>query len=213
VGSATDATTARAVVRNTRAARWLHTALYLVTFVLLGTGWWLQTGHEGEPTVLADLLGTPDTEIHRTTGWMLVGLAVGGPAAGLRGALTFVRETLRVERGDAGWFRRWPRGALTGRFGRHGGHFDPGQRLMNLGLVGALGAVIVSGVALTVLSGGPTFATMVRVHRGATYVLTALVAGHLVVALGLLPGYRGVWRAMHGRGRVPEATARRLWPR
>lgn len=213
MGSATDAPTAGAVVRNTRAARWLHTALYLVTFVLLGTGWWLQTGHEGEPTVLADLLGMPDTEIHRTAGWVLVGLAVGGPVAGLRGALTFVRETLRVDRGDAGWFRRWPRGALTGHFGRHGGHFDPGQRLMNLGLVGALGAVIVSGVALTVLSGGPTFATMVRVHRGATYVLTALVAGHLVVALGLLPGYRGVWRAMHGRGRVPEATARRLWPR
>jgi hypothetical protein len=84
---------------------------------------------------------------------------------------------------------------------------------MNLALVGAFGAVIVSGVSLTVLSGGPTFATMVRVHRGATYVLTALVAGHLVVATGLLPGYRGVWRAMHGRGRVPEATARRLWPR
>ena len=200
-------------MRNTRAARRLHTALYLVTFVLLATGWWLRTGHEGQPTVLADLLGTPDTEVHRTAGWVLVGLAVGGPVAGLRGTRTFVRETLRVDRGDGGWFRRWPRGTLTGGFGRHRGHFDPGQRLMNLALVGAFGAVIVSGVSLTVLSGGPTFATMVRVHRGATYMLTALVAGHLVVATGLLPGYRGVWRAMHGRGRVPEATARRLWPR
>lgn len=159
------------------------------------------------------MLGAPDTEVHRTAGRVLVGLAVGGPVVGLRGTLTFVRETLRVDRGDAGRFRRWPRGALTGRFGRHRGRFDPDRRLMNLALVGAFGAVIVSGVALTELSGGPTFATMVRVHRGATYVLTALVAGHLVVALGLLPGYRVVWRAMHGRGRVPEATARRLWPR
>jgi formate dehydrogenase subunit gamma len=53
---------------------------------------------------------------------------------------------------------------------------------------------------------------MVRVHRGATYVLTALVVGHLVVVSGALPGYRGVWRAMVGRGRVRARTARRLWP-
>jgi len=67
-------------------------------------------------------------------------------------------------------------------------------------------------VFLTTLSGGQTFATMVRVHRGSTYVLTGLVVGHLLVTLGILPGYRGVWRAMHWRGRVAEATARRLWP-
>jgi formate dehydrogenase subunit gamma len=53
---------------------------------------------------------------------------------------------------------------------------------------------------------------MVRVHRGSTYVLTGLVVGHLLVTLGILPGYRGVWRAMHWRGRVAEATVRRLWP-
>jgi hypothetical protein len=67
-------------------------------------------------------------------------------------------------------------------------------------------------VFLTTLSGGQTFATMVRVHRGSTYVLTGLVVGHLLVTLGILPGYRGVWRAMHWRGRVAESTARRLWP-
>ncbi|HSD28510.1 MAG TPA: cytochrome b/b6 domain-containing protein, partial [Vicinamibacteria bacterium] len=94
----------------------------------------------------------------------------------------------------------------------HRGHFDPGQRLLNVALVGALGTVIVSGVLLTTLSGGQTFATMVRVHRGSTYVLTGLVVGHLLVTLGILPGYRGVWRAMHRRGRVAEVTARRLWP-
>ena len=72
--------------------------------------------------------------------------------------------------------------------------------------------MIVSGVFLISLSGGQTFATMVRVHRGSTYVLTGLVVGHLLVTLGILPGYRGAWRAMHWRGRVAAATARRLWP-
>jgi cytochrome b subunit of formate dehydrogenase len=200
------------VLRNNRATRWLHLLLYVVTFILLATGWWLRTGHEGEPTILADVLDTPDTEVHRTAGWVLLGVAVGGPILGIRGTLTFLRETLRINRGDGGWFLRWPRGALTGRFGRHRGHFDPGQRLLNVALIGALGTVIVSGVFLTTLSGGQTFATMVRVHRGSTYVLTGLVAGHLLVTLGILPGYRGVWRAMHWRGRVPEATVRRIWP-
>ena len=54
---------------------------------------------------------------------------------------------------------------MTGRFARHEGHFDPGQRLANVAFVGALATVVVSGVALTTLSGGSTFATMVRVHR------------------------------------------------
>ena len=212
VRTTTDASAGGPVVRNNRVTRWLHTLLYLVTFVLLATGWWLRTGHEGQPTLLADVLDTPDTELHRTAGWVLLGVAVGGPILGIRATLTFLRETLRINRGDGAWFWRWPRGALTGRFGRHRGHFDPGQRLLNVALVGALGTVIVSGVFLTTLSGGQTFATMVRVHRGSTYVLTGLVVGHLVVTLGLLPGYRGVWRAMHWRGRVAEATARRLWP-
>ena len=66
---------------------------------------------------------------------------------------------------------------------------------------------------MTTLSGGPTFATMVRIHRGATYVLTALVVGHVLLVSGLLPGYRGAWRAMV-TGRVtgdgaPALAARR----
>jgi formate dehydrogenase subunit gamma len=162
--------------------------------------------------LLAEVFDTPDTDIHDTAGWVLLGIVVAGPILGIRGTITFLRETLRINRGDAAWFWRWPRGALTGRFGRHRGHFDPGQRLANLAFVGSLGTVIVSGVALTTLSGGPTFATMVRVHRGSTYVLTALVIGHILIACGILPGYRGVWRAMHWRGRVPESTARRVWP-
>jgi cytochrome b subunit of formate dehydrogenase len=198
-------------VRDNLATRAYHGANVVVVGVLLLTGWWLRTGQEGRPSVLADLLGEPDTEIHRTAGWVLVGLAGAGVTLGARAAWTFLRETVRLDRGDGRWFLRWPAGALTGRMAPHRGHFDPGQRLLNLGIVGSLGTLIVTGIALTTLSGGPTFATMVRVHRGATYVLTALVAGHLLVVSGLLPAYRGVWRAMV-TGRVPEATRRRLWP-
>jgi formate dehydrogenase subunit gamma len=186
------------VVRYNRPARWLHAALYLATTALLVTGWWLRTGHEGEPSVLAELFDSPDTDVHETAGWVLLGIGMAGPLLGIRATITFLRETFRVDRGDGAWFWRWPRGAVTGRFGRHRGHFDPGQRIANVAFVATLG--------------GSTFATMVRVHRVATYVLTALVAGHLVITLGLLPGYRGVWRAMHFRGWVPDATARRVWP-
>jgi cytochrome b subunit of formate dehydrogenase len=208
--TAIEAPTGGPVVRNNRATRWLHTLLYMVTFVLLATGWWLRTGHEGQPTLLADLVDTPDTEVHRQAGWVLLGLAVGGPILGIRATYTFLRETTRINRGDGAWFWHWPRGALTGRFGRHRGHFDPGQRLLNIAVVGALGTVIVSGVLLTTLAGRPS-----PPWCGCTVAprtLTGLVVGHLLVTLGFLPGYRGVWRAMHWRGRVSEATARRLWP-
>ena len=200
-----------AVVRNTRPTRWYHGATFVVTSVLLATGWWLRAGQEGRPSALARVLDTPDTEVHRTAGWVLVGLAAAGITLGVRAAWTFARETLRVDRGDGRWFLRWPAGALTGRFRPHRGHFDPGQRLANIAFVATLGTLVVTGVAMTTLSGGPTFATMVKVHRAATYVLTALVVGHVLLVSGLLPGYRGAWRAMVG-GRVRRATARRLWP-
>lgn len=212
IPTATERPVAPAVVRNNRPTRWLHAALYLTTTALLITGWWLRTGHEGEPSVLAELFDSPDTDVHETAGWVLLGIGVAGPLLGIRATITFLRETFRLDRGDGAWFWRWPLGAFTGRFGRHQGHFDPGQRIANVAFVATLGTLIATGVMLTTLSGGSTFATMVRVHRAATYVLTALVAGHLVITLGLLPGYRGVWRAMHFRGRVADATARRVWP-
>jgi cytochrome b subunit of formate dehydrogenase len=183
----------------------------VVTSVLLATGWWLRAGNEGRPSALANVLGTPDTEIHRWAGWVLVALAAAGITLGVRAAWTFVRETARVNRGDGRWLVRWPVGALTGRFRPHRGHFDPGQRLANVAFVVTLVTLGVTGVAMTTLTGGPTFATMVRLHRAATYVLTALVVGHLIVVSGILRGYRGAWRAMVS-GRVDGATARRLWP-
>ena len=49
-------------------------------------------------------------------------------------------------------------------------------------------------------------------HRWATYLITPLLAGHILIATGLLPGYRGVARSMHLGGRLCTETARRVWP-
>ena len=101
---------------------------------------------------------------------------------------------------------------LTGRFRWHGGRYDPGQRIANLAIVGLLALLVVTGVGMAVLHGGQAFVVLVRVHRWSTYALTPVLLGHILVALGVLPGYRGVWRSMHLGGRLPVAVARRLWP-
>jgi formate dehydrogenase subunit gamma len=202
----------RHVVRYRRPARLFHTATYLVTFVLLATGWWLRTGREGQPSLLAKLSGVADVEIHRRAGWVLVGLVVAGVTIGARAAITFVRETARLDRSDWSWWWHWPVGAITGRFRSHRGHFDPGQRLVNVAFIATFATLIITGVGLTTVHGGPQFVVLSTWHRGATYVLTVLVVAHLLLAFGLLPGYRGAWRSMHLGGRTPAATARRLWP-
>lgn len=209
---ATDEDRDAPVVRNNRRTRLLHTASYLTTGVLLATGWWLWTGHDGQPTPLARAVGETDARLHRQVGWALVALLAVAVTVGARGAWTFVRETVRVDRGDGRWLRRWPGAVVTGRFPAHRGHFDPGQRFANVAFVATLGSLVASGVGLATLHGGPAFAWLVRVHRWSTVAFAVLVAGHVLVASGVLPGYRGVWRAMHAGGRVTARTARRLWP-
>lgn len=200
------------IQRYNRLTRWFHAGTYVLTLVLLFTGWWLWRGEEGRRSVLAQAVDLSDVELHRRAGWALAGLAAAGLTLGARASLTFVRETLRVDRGDGCWLALWPRGAVSGRFGPHRGHFDPGQRLANLVFVATLGTLLASGIALTELHGGPTFAWVARLHRIASYALVPVTLGHVLLALGILPGYRGAWRAMHLQGRVPERTVRRLWP-
>jgi formate dehydrogenase subunit gamma len=53
---------------------------------------------------------------------------------------------------------------------------------------------------------------LVRIHRWSTYLLIPLIVGHIVIASGVLPGYRGVWRSMHLGGRLDAQVAQRLWP-
>ncbi len=158
------------------------------------------------------MVGEPDALLHRRLGVALAAVGMAALLLGRRGIVAFVRETLRVDHGDARWWKRLPTAAFSGRFARHEGHFDPGQRVANVVLVLGLVTLTASGIGLTLLHGGPVFVRLHQVHRWATFVVTPVVAAHLLVVSGLLPGYRGVWRAMHLGGRVSEATARRLWP-
>lgn len=200
------------VERYSRAARWLHAGTYLTVLVLLGTGWWLLSGMEGRPSLLARATGVPDTDLHTYTGWALAVLAGLAVTVGVRSARTFLVESVRYDRGDARWFVRWPAALFTGRFGRHEGHFDPGQRVANLVLVVLLAALVGSGVGLVSVSGGPSFVWLARIHRWATYLITPVLLGHIVIASGILPGYRGVARSMHLGGRLRTDVARRVWP-
>jgi cytochrome b subunit of formate dehydrogenase len=202
----------RGLERYSRRTRWFHAAIYTTTLVLLVTGWWLTLGREGEPSFLARLTGVADVSLHKGVGWALAAVGGLGIVVGWRASRTFLVESVRFGRGDASWFGRWPGAVITGRFGRHEGHFDPGQRIANLVMALSIVVLVVSGAGLVVVHGGPSFVWLSRLHRWATYVLTPVVAGHILIALGILPGYRGVWRSMHVRGRVRRDVARRLWP-
>lgn len=200
------------IERYNRRTRWFHAVIYLAVLVLLATGWWLLSGREGDPSPLAGVTRIPDAALHTWAGWGLVGVAVAGLSLGARAVRTFVLESVRFRRGDLAWFARWPAALRSGRFPWHDGHFDPGQRLANLALVITLLAVVGSGAGMALLHSGPAFALLVRAHRWSTYLLTPLIAGHILIASGVLPGYRGVWRSMHLVGRLDRTVANRLWP-
>jgi cytochrome b subunit of formate dehydrogenase len=199
-------------VRYSRATRWFHTAVYVPTIALLGTGWWLLLGREGEPSLLAKFLNAPDVDIHKYAGWALAAIGMVGIVVGKRAARTFIVESLSYRRSDARWVKAWPRAILSGRFAEHAGHFDPGQRAANILMGGGLLLVVASGIGLVVVHGGPAFVWMLKIHRWSTFLLTPILVGHVIVASGVLPGYKGAWRAMHWRGDVTYDTARRLWP-
>jgi cytochrome b subunit of formate dehydrogenase len=208
----TDPGVAMTIERYRRSTRRYHTAVYTTTLLLLATGWWLLAGREGTPSPLALVTGVPDVQLHVWLGWALLLVVVLPLPFALRGVARFVRETVRVDPGDGAWLLRWPIAIATGRFPRHEGHFDPGQRLANIAIVALLAALIVTGVALVFVKVGPAFAFLAAVHRLATIAFTVVIAGHVIVALGVLPGYRGVWRSMHLGGRLRLDAARRLWP-
>jgi len=202
----------RTTERNNRATRWFHALVYITGLTLLATGWWLLLGGEGNPTPLALVIGIPDTSLHTMIGWGFALIAIIGCVVGWRATRTFVAESLRVDRSDARWFARWPAALISGRFGSHDGHFDPGQRVLNVVMALSLIALTLSGIGLVTVHGGPSFVWLARVHKWSTYVATPVIAGHVIVASGILPGYRGVWRSMHLGGRLDRSVAQRLWP-
>lgn len=207
---------ARAPLRNGRRARWLHTVIYLSTLFLAYSG--IAVLLEGHPALARPLGGhVPTATSHRLVGYGLLIAAALIAVVWWRAAGRFVANSVRFSRIDLRWLAGYPRMALApGRSEPvpHRGHFDPGQRVFNVLLVLTFLVLGVTGIVM----GMPerflpsVFGWSLRIHELATWVLIGLVAGHLLLASGLLPGYRGVWRAMHLGGRVPAATARRLWP-
>jgi cytochrome b subunit of formate dehydrogenase len=202
----------RTVERYPRSARRYHAAIYVVTLLLLATGWWLLAGREGDPSPIARITGVPDARLHVWLGWALAVVAIAPLPFALNGVRAFLRETARRDRGDGRWLAALPLAALTGRVRRHEGHFDPGQRLANVAIVGLLVTLVVTGIALVFVDAGPLFVVMAVTHRLATIVFTVVIAGHILIASGVLPGYRGAWRSMHLGGKLRLDTARRLWP-
>jgi cytochrome b subunit of formate dehydrogenase len=205
------------VLRNGRRARWLHALAYLTTVFLTYSG--IAVLEEGRPA-LARVLGghVPAATWHRWVGYGLLVAAVLVVMVWWRAAGRFLSDSVEFRRSDVSWFAGYPRMALAPRrpapAPHHSGHFDPGQRIFNILLLLALAVLGATGVVL----GMPerfvpaVFGWSLRIHKLTTWVLLGLVAGHLLLTSGLLPGYRGVWRAMHRDGRVPGATAGRLWP-
>lgn len=205
-------TTTREIRRTSRRTRLVHTAVYATTLGLLATGGWILFGGEGRPSPLARILNAPDASVHVWIGWVLAAALVLPLVAMPKSVIRFVRETLRIDRGDGRWWRSWPGAIFNARFARHEGRFDPGQRAANVVMLGGLIVITGTGIGMTLLTGGPVFAWMTLVHRWATLLVTPVIIGHILIATGLLPGYRQVWRAMHFGGRVPIQVARRLWP-
>jgi cytochrome b subunit of formate dehydrogenase len=204
------ATKTETILRYGRLGRWFHAAVYLTVLILLATGWWFVLAGYEHRSPLAWLTGVPDGALHEDVGYVLTGVVLLWLPFGLRGIGPFVRETLRVRRGDGRWLANWPRAVFTGDFGTHDGHFDPGQRLMNVVVVLTLLALVLSGLGLLLLPAGPV--DLLVVHRWAAFLLTPVLAGHVLVASGVLPGYRGVWRSIHLGGRLPVEVSRRIWP-
>jgi cytochrome b subunit of formate dehydrogenase len=200
------------VERYRRPVRWFHAGTYASALIVLATGWWLLAGLEGHASLLAQLAGMSDIALHKLVGWILAGLGVAGVLLGARAIRSFVAESVRLRRSELGWFTRWPAAVFTGRFAWHQGRFDPGQRILNVTLILGLAVLVGSGAGLAVVHGGPTFVLLTQLHKWTTYPVTGLIVGHVLVASGVLPGYRGVWRSMHLGGRVDADVARRLWP-
>jgi formate dehydrogenase subunit gamma len=198
------------VERYNRGTRMFHAAIYLGVLADLISGWWFVLG-DYRPSVLEDLTGIGDQWIHEYVGLGLIGVAVLGCAIGWRAVRTFTAESLYFRAADARWFLRWPRALRTGRFEYHDGHFDPGQRIANIVLTLTLTSLVVTGVGALYLP-RPLSITAFDLHRWSAFLITPVLVGHIIVAAGILPGYRGAWRSMHLGGRLPADVARRIWP-
>ena len=205
------------VLRNARAARRLHLLVYVGITLLVVSG--ISLLGNGIPRIEALFGGHESTgRWHRWIGFALIGLAILVSLVRSRSVGRFLRESVRFRAADLDWFLTYPR--FVTRPARndpapHEGHFDPGQRVFNCVIVLAFVLLSVTGLFMSFPEKftPAVFAWSFRFHRWATWAIVVAVVGHVLIASGFLRAYRGVWRAMHGSGRVDASLARRLWPR
>ncbi len=205
------------LVRNSRQTRRFHAGVYVTTGFLFFSG--ISLLGEGNPALEAVLGGhVSAAHWHRWIGFGLVGLA--GLVLAVRPAASrkFLADSVTFRPADLRWFVTYPSFLIRPRHhspARHEGHFDPGQRAMNLVIVLSLAVLSITGIIMSFPQrvAPMTFAWSLHIHTAATWVLAGAVGGHVVVASGILRAYRGVWRTMHGNGRIPGHLAYRLWPR
>jgi formate dehydrogenase subunit gamma len=204
------------LLRNGRRTRLLHAGTYLATAVLLISG--ISLLGEGSPALAALFGGHVGTaHWHRWVGFGLVGCGLLVVAVRPAAVGRFLLESIRFRATDVQWFANYPR--FLFRPGPkapspHEGHFDPGQRVLNLVLMVSFAVLSATGIVMAFPQAvtPDSFAWNLRLHDWATSVLTVAIAGHVVIASGALRAYRGVWRAMHLDGRVSRRLADRLWP-
>jgi cytochrome b subunit of formate dehydrogenase len=192
------------VQRYSRTARWFHAVVYLLVLILLATGWWYVVDRYQHQIGPAGL--------HEISGIVLVVVVVLYAMARARAVREFLRESVSRESGDGRWLKAWPQATFTGRFPHHDGRYDPGQRLANLVPLTTLAVICLSGLAMRFLPDNGQSLKALEIHRWATFAVTPVILGHIVIAAGVLPGYRGVWRSMHLGGRLPDQVAHRIWP-
>ncbi|MEX0834274.1 MAG: cytochrome b/b6 domain-containing protein [Actinomycetota bacterium] len=194
----------------------MHATLYLTTGFLFLSG--VAVFAEGQHWIAAVFGGHVGAAVsHRWVGFLLIAAAGVIVVANPRSARRFLRDSFHFRRSDVWWFRSYPGFVLhptRNTLPNHNNHFDPGQRVFNIVVVISLLVLAVTGLfmAFPQQFAPGVYAFNIRLHQIATVVLLLSVIGHLVVATGLLPAYRGVWRAMHGNGEVPVRLAEILWP-
>jgi len=199
-----------------RAPPRLHLVVYVGITLLFVSG--ISLLGNGIPRIEALFGGHESTgRWHRWIGFALIALALLLSLVRTRSVWRFLRESVGFRAADIDWFLTYPRFVTRparNAPARHDGHFDPGQRVFNCVIVIAFVVLSVTGLFMSFPDRftPAVFAWSFRFHRWATWAIVVAVVGHVLIASGLLRAYRGVWRAMHGSGRVDAVLAERLWP-
>lgn len=91
---------------------------------------------------------------------------------------------------------------------------NPGERLVGQTMLAICSVLFLSGLVRMIGEQVPRGVVNRAevVHQAAALLLYFVGAMHMTVGSGILPAYRGVWRAMFGDGSIEISLGRRHWP-